>query len=159
MNYNVVILIYAIAHVYVYECACSTVTLVVLGIANLIDISFLREGEMHFMEEFVKRYFWKGYKYDEIILLLQKRHHVQISKRSFHSYVSQLGLFRKKLYINSVSLLEDVQQYLEENGSSHGYRNVQQRLMSRRIQYSKEAVRIALMLSIKREFLEGKLTD
>ena len=84
---------------------------------------------------------------------------MQINKRSFQRYVSQLGLFRKNLHTNSVSLLEDVQQYLEENGSSHGYRNVQQRLMSRRIQYSKEAVRIALMLSIKREFLEGKLTD
>ena len=96
------------------------------------------------MEEFIKRYFLKGYKYDEIILLLEKCHHVQISKRSFQRYVNQLGLFRKKLHINSVSLLEDVQQYLEENGSSHGYRNVQQRLMSEGIQYSKEAVRIAL---------------
>ena len=37
--YDVVILIYTIAHVYVYQCACSTVTFVVLGIANLIDIS------------------------------------------------------------------------------------------------------------------------
>ena len=46
-------------------------------------------------------------------------------------------LFRKNLHINSVSLLEDVQQYLEENGSSHGYRDVQQRLMSRGIRYSK----------------------
>ena len=69
---------------------------------------------------------------------------MQISKRPFQRYVNQLGLFRKNLHINSVSLLEDVQQYLEENGSSHGYRNVQQRLMSRGIQYSKEAVRIAL---------------
>ena len=99
---------------------------------------------MHFMEELIKRYFWKGYKYDEIILLLEKRHHVQISRRSFQIYVNQLGLFRKNWHINSVSLLEDVQQYLEENGSSHGYRNVQQRLMSRAIQYSKEAVRVAL---------------
>ena len=78
--YDVVILIYAIAHVYVCECACSTVTFVVLVNANLIDISFLREGEMHFMEKFIKRYFWKGCKYDEIILLLEKRHPVQISK-------------------------------------------------------------------------------
>ena len=81
--YDVVILIYAIAHVYVYLCACSTVTFVVLGIANLNDISFLGDGEIHFIEEFIKRHFWKGYKYDEIILLLEKRHHVQISKRSF----------------------------------------------------------------------------
>ena len=110
-----------------YQCACSTVTFVELGIANLIDISFLREQEMHFKEEFIKWYFWKGNKYDEIILLPEKRHHVQISKRSFQRYVNQLGLFRKNLHINSVSLLEDVPQYLEENGSSHGYRNVQQR--------------------------------
>ena len=89
------ILIYAIAHVYVYKCASSTVTFVALGIANLIDISFLREVEMHFMGELIKRYFWKGYKYDEIILLLEKRHHVQISRRSFQIYVNQLGLFRK----------------------------------------------------------------
>ena len=99
---------------------------------------------MHFMEELIKRYFWKCYKYDEIILLLEKRHHVEISKRSFLRYVNRLGLFRKNLHNNSVSLLEDVQQYLEKNGLSHGYRNVQQRLMSRGIQYSKEAIRIAL---------------
>ena len=64
----------------------------------------------------------------------------------------QLGSFRKNLHINSISLLEDVQQYLEENEWSHGYRNVQQRLMSRGKQYN-------LILSIEGEFLEGKLTD
>ena len=69
---------------------------------------------------------------------------MQISKRSFQGYVNRLGLFRKNLHINTVSLLEDVQQYLEENGSSHGYRNMQQRLMIRGIQYNKEAIRIAL---------------
>ena len=89
------------------------------------------------MEELIKRCFWKGYKYNEIISLLEKRHHVQICKRSFQRYVNRLVLFRKNLHINSVSLLEDVQQYLEENGSSHGYRDVQQRLMSRGIRYSK----------------------
>ena len=99
---------------------------------------------MHFMEGLIKKYFWKGDKYDEIISLLGKRHHVQISKQSFQRSVNRLALFRKKLHINSVSLLGDVQQYLKENGSSHGYRNVQQRLMSKGIQYSKEAVRIAL---------------
>ena len=96
------------------------------------------------MEGFIKRYFWKGYKYDEIISLLEKRHRVQISKRSFQRSVNRFGLFRKNLLINSVSLLEDVQQYLKENKSSHGYRSVQQRLMRRGIQYSKEAVRITL---------------
>ena len=127
-----------------YHCACRAFSFFVLCIVNLIDISFLREGEIHFMEEVIKRYFWKSYKYGEIILLLEKRHHVEISKRSFQRYVNRLGLFRKNLHINSLSLLEDAQQYLEKNGSSHGYRNVQQRLMSRGIQYSKEAVRIAL---------------
>ena len=82
-TYTVVILINAVAHVYVYQCACCTVTFVVLGIANIINISFLREGEWHFMEEFIESYFWKGYKYDEIISLLKKHHHVEISKRSF----------------------------------------------------------------------------
>ena len=104
----------------------------------------MREGQIHFVEELIKRYFWKSYKCGDIILLLEKRHHVEISKRSFQRYVNRLRLFRKNLHINSVSLLEDVQQYLQEDGSSHGYRNVQHRLMSRGIQYSKEAVRIAL---------------
>ena len=99
---------------------------------------------MHLMEEFIKRYIWKSYKHGEIILLLEKCHHVQISNRSFQRYVNQLWLLRKNLHFNSVSLLEDVQQYWEENGSSHGYKNVQQRLMSRGKQYSKEAVRIEL---------------
>ena len=59
---------------------------------------------------------------------------MQISKRSFERYLNRLRLFRKNLHTNPVSLLKDAQQYLEENGSSHGYRNVQQRLMSRGIQ-------------------------
>ena len=133
-----IILIDAVADVYVYQWACPIFIVIVLCIVNLIDVSFLREGKTYFMEELIKRYFWKGYKYGEIILLLEKRKSVQ------KTYVNRLGLFRKNLHINSVSLLEDVQQYLEENGSSHGYRNVQQRLMSSGIQYSKEAVRIAL---------------
>ena len=107
-------MIYATAHVYVYHCACPTFSFIVLCIANLIDISFLREGEIHFMEELIKRYFWKDYKYGEIILLLEKRHHVEISKRSFQRYVNRLGLFRKNFYINSLSLLEDVEQYLKK---------------------------------------------
>ena len=111
-----------------YQCACPTFTFIVLCIVNLIDISFLREGEIHFMEELIKRYFWKGYKYGEINLLLEKRHHVEISNRSFQRYVNRRGLFRKNLHINSVSLLEYVQQYLEENVSSHRYRNVQQKI-------------------------------
>ena len=65
--YDVIILIYAVAHVYVYHCACPTFTFIVLSIVNLIDISFLREGEIHLMEELIKSYFWKSYKYDEII--------------------------------------------------------------------------------------------
>ena len=84
---------------------------------------------MYFVEELIKRYFWKGYKYDEIVLLLEKRHHVQISKWSFQRYVNRPGLFRKIFHINSVSLLEDledVQQYLEKkNGLRYVYRNVQ----------------------------------
>ena len=107
-----------------YPCACSIVTFFLLGTANLIDISFLREVEMHFMEEFIKRYFWEGYRYEKIVLLLEKHPHAQISKRLFQRYVNQLRLYRKNLHINFVSLLEDVQQYLAENGSSHGYRNV-----------------------------------
>ena len=69
---------------------------------------------------------------------------MQISKRSFQRSVNRLALFRKNLHISFASLLGDAQQYLKENGSSHGYRNVQQRLMSKGIQYNKEAVRIAL---------------
>ena len=99
---------------------------------------------MHFVEERIKRYFRKGCIYDEIILLLQKHHHVQISKRSFLRCVNRLGLFRKNLHINSVSLLKDVQQYLKESGSRHVHRNVQQRLMNGGIQYTKEVVGITL---------------
>ena len=36
--YDVVILNYDTVHVYVYQCACSTVTFAALGIGNLIDI-------------------------------------------------------------------------------------------------------------------------
>ena len=56
-----------------------------------------------------------------------------IIKQSFQKSANSIGLFRKHLQINSVSLLEEVQQYLEENGSSHGYKNAQQRSMSRGI--------------------------
>ena len=62
---------------------------------------------MHFIEELIKTYFWKGYKYDEIISLLGKHHHVKISKRWCQRYVNGLGSFRKKLYINSVSLFKE----------------------------------------------------
>lgn len=50
------------------------------SLVTLIDISLLKEGEVCFMEERIKRYFRKGYKYLEIILFLDKRQHMQLSK-------------------------------------------------------------------------------
>ena len=95
----------------------------------LTDFNLLREEEINFMEELIKRYFGKAIKTMKLFYCLTS---VIICERSFQRYVNRPGLFRKKLLIDSVSLFEDVQIYLEENGSNHGYRNV----LSRGIQYS-----------------------
>ena len=97
----------------------------------LTDVNLLREEEINFMEDLNKRYFGKAIKTMKLFYCLTS---VIICERSFQRYVNRPGLFRKKLLIDSVSLFEDVQIYLEENGSNRGYKNV----LSRGIQYSKE---------------------
>ena len=98
------------------------------------------------MENLVERYFWNGYRYDEIIMLLKKQHHIQISKRTLQRYLNHIGLSRRSRPLDSNALLADVHQYLQENGDSHGYRNVRQRLLQRGISYTHEAIRIALLV-------------
>ena len=54
------------------------------------------------MEERIKRYFRKGYKYLEIILFLDKRQHMQLSKWSFQRYVNRVELLEKNFHTGSI---------------------------------------------------------
>ena len=61
-------MIYALAHVYLHA---PRPHLLYCFVA-LINISLLREGEIHFMEKLIKRCFRKGYKYQEIFYFLTR---------------------------------------------------------------------------------------
>ena len=104
-----------------YLCACSTVTFVVLAIANFNDISFLRErGKCISLKDLLKGISGKTINKMKLFYCLKSVTMCKsVSKRSFQRYINQLGSFRKNLRINSVSLSEDVQQNLEEHRSSH----------------------------------------
>ena len=41
------------------------------------DVNLLREEEINFMEELIKKIFWKDYKNHVVVLLLDKRHYVR----------------------------------------------------------------------------------
>ena len=129
LTYHVVILIYAIVYVYLYQGTCPT-------LKTILILAFWEREKYILWKNLLKGISGKAKNTTKIILLLEKRHHVEISKRSFNSLRDvplDLDYLKKNLHIYFVSLLEDLQQYLEENGSSHGYRNLQERLMSRGI--------------------------
>ena len=67
-----------------------------------------------------------------------------MSIRSLHRYLNKMSLFRKSQCPPSGYVLVVIKDYLKENGSSRGYRNVKQRLSERGHQFTFEIVRVAL---------------
>ena len=92
----------------------------------------------------IKKYFYDGYSYLEIIKFLSKYHDISISLGQLHRILSNLDLFRRKQHSNVNEILLVFRYMLKDSSSSLGYRNMHQKL--RRLGYitNKETVRLCL---------------
>ena len=92
----------------------------------------------------IKKYFYDGYSYLEIIKFLSKYHDISISLRQLHRILRNMGLFRRKKHSNVNEIMFGLRYMLKDSSSSLGYRSMHQKL--RRLGYitNKETVRLCL---------------
>ena len=92
----------------------------------------------------IKKYFYDGYSYLEIIKSLSKYHDFFISFRKLQRTVRNLGLFRRKQHSNVNGVLLVLRYMVKDSSSSLAYRSMDQKL--KRLQYitNKETVRLCL---------------
>ena len=96
--------------------------------------------------EIVREYFMCGYEYEDILKLLSQKHEVIISIRTLHRILRKEGLRRKSTSVNSLELVTEVRQMIENGGQNRGYRSVHQRLLQKGVQVSRHSVRQAVKI-------------
>ena len=96
-------------------------------------------------EDLICGYFYSGFSYAEISLLLNKRHNIQISVSHLKRILKRLGLRRRNLQIDIDNVVHCISKELEGSGSSMGYRAMHQKLNNEyHVQVDLETVRLCL---------------
>ena len=72
----------------------------------------------------IKKYFYDGYSYLEIIKFLSKYNDISISLRQLHRILRNLGLFRRKKHSKVDEILLVLRYMLKDSSSSLGYRSM-----------------------------------
>ena len=89
----------------------------------------------------IKKYFYDGYNYLEIIKFLSKYNDISFSLRQLHRILRNLGLFRRKQHSNVNGMLLVLRYLLKESSSSLGYRSMRLGYIT-----NKETVRLCLKI-------------
>lgn len=95
-------------------------------------------------EELIQRYFKRGFNYQKILSFLSKYHDIEMSLRTLHTKLRDLGLKRKNINYNIDHVRRRIQQELDGPGCSGGYRAVWHTLKMEGIQVPREVVRLVL---------------
>ena len=82
------------------------------------------------MEEAIRHYFKKNYKYSTILQFLEKFHNIKLSKRTLIRKLQEYGLGRRKYNANRDQVEQAIQQELNGSGRLLGYRAMWRRLQS-----------------------------
>lgn len=69
-------------------------------------------------------YFFRGFEYKEIILLLLKNHGIEMSLRTLKRRIKSYGLRRQQLEYNIDQVRASVPTIIDGHGSLQGYRSV-----------------------------------
>ena len=101
---------------------------------------------MNQRKDAVKKYFYDGYSYLEIIKFLSKYHDIFISLRQLYRILGNLGLFRRKQHSNVNWILLVVRYLLKDSSSSWGYGSMYQKLRHLGYITNKEKVRLCLKI-------------
>ena len=91
------------------------------------------------MEAIVDQYFHAGFKYKEIIALLEKCHR-KVSLRILHRLLRQQNLYRKGIQSPVLDIVYFIQHDLQGSGSCIGYRALQQRCIKNQLNVSRGIV-------------------
>ncbi|CAB4012657.1 Hypothetical predicted protein [Paramuricea clavata] len=75
-------------------------------------------------EELIQRYFKRGFNYQKILSFLSKYHEIEMSLRTLHTKLRDLGLKRKNIIYNIDHVRRRIQQELDGLGCFGGYRAV-----------------------------------
>ncbi|XP_053407737.1 uncharacterized protein LOC123556376 isoform X2 [Mercenaria mercenaria] len=88
-------------------------------------------GEMHDDKcNLIRDYFFAGYTYDEMIIILHCCHGIKISIRQLHRELRSLGLRRHSTTERRQRAFQAVELELQGSGSTFGYRSMTRRLAS-----------------------------
>ena len=91
-------------------------------------------------QSLVSDYFHDGFKYKEILSLLEVRHGVEISLRTLHRLLRKNSLYRKGVQSSAVEIVSFIQNELQGSGSCIGYRAMQQRCINNKLSVSQAVV-------------------
>ena len=89
------------------------------------------EDSQQNLEQSIVIYFRRGFSYEDILKLLQKRCDITFSIRTFHCIIKELNLKRKTVSFVTNELINDVQESIESEGENRGYHNIRQRLIKK----------------------------
>lgn len=96
-------------------------------------------------DDLIRSYFYSGYTYAEIVLLLNERHNVQLSVPHLKRNLKRLRLRRRNLDFDIDNVIQCISNELKGSGSSMGYRAMHQKLRSvYNLQVDQETVRLCL---------------
>ena len=85
------------------------------------------------MEAIVEQYFHVGFKYKEIISLLERCHRKKVSLRTLHRLLRQQNLYRKVIQSLVPDIVSFIQNELQGSDSCIGYRAMQQRCIKNQL--------------------------
>ena len=85
------------------------------------------------MEAIVDQYFHAGFKYKEIISLLERCHRKKVSLRTLHRLLRQQNLYRKVIQSLVPDIVSFIQNELQGSDSCIGYRAMQQRCIKNQL--------------------------
>ena len=95
--------------------------------------------------EKIRNYFYSGFTYAEICLLLNKRHNFKISVSHLKRILKRLELRRRNLRFDVENVVHCIDKELSKSGSCMGYRAMHQKLHSEyNVQVDQETVRICM---------------
>lgn len=83
------------------------------------------------MEEAIRYYFGKNYKYKTILTLLEKYNNITISKRTLLNKLREYGLRRRGNIVDCDHVKECIQRELDGSGQMLGYRSMWRQLQSK----------------------------
>ncbi|KAL3866444.1 hypothetical protein ACJMK2_043740 [Sinanodonta woodiana] len=94
----------------------------------------------------IELYFYMGFTYDEIAMILSIKHNMMISVCHLKRKLHELNLTRRKGYSDLDTVLSFIEYQLTTSGQMHGYRWMYQKYLLNGLKVKKEDIRLVLRM-------------